>query len=292
MASMTDLNKKVLVTGATGNVGRRLVAMLAEAGVTPRALARDPRSAGLPDEVEVVRGDLTDPDSLDAALKGVDSVFLLWPFLTAEGARPVVDAIARHARHVVYLSAFSVRDDRTENGVWGEVEQLIKHAGTQWTFLRAGGFATNTLGWAGDIRGTGVVRAPYAGAARSLIHEADIAAVAALALTEDGHAGRRYVLTGPEVLTQAEQVRIIGEVIGRSLRFDEQPPEEAREQMIAAWGNPTFVDQALGYWASIVDEPEPVSSTVAELTGRPARTFREWARDHAPDFHGPQAVTR
>ncbi|MFG1707824.1 NmrA family NAD(P)-binding protein [Nonomuraea sp. M3C6] len=285
-------HKKILVTGATGNVGRQLVSMLIEAGATPRALTREPRSAGLPDGVQVVGGDLTDPGSLDAALDGVESVFLLWPFFTAEGAGPVVDAIGKHARRVVYLSAFSVSDDRepAENGVWGEVEHLIEGSGVQWTFLRAGGFATNTLGWADQIRGAGVVRAPYAGAARSLIHEADIAAVAARALTEDGHAGRRYVLTGPEVLTQTEQVRAIGEAIGRPLRFDEQPHEEAREQMIAAWGEPAFVDQALGHWARIVEEPEPVTSTVQEVTGRPARTFREWARDHAADFRTPRDV--
>ncbi|MGW0802550.1 NmrA family NAD(P)-binding protein [Nonomuraea sp. NPDC002799] len=282
--------KKILVTGATGNVGRHLVSLLIERGLSPRALARDPRRAGLPDGVEVVAGDLTDPGSLDAALEGVDSVFLLWPFFAADGAQAVVDTIGKHVRHVVYLSAFSVQDDRepADNGVWGEVEHLVRSTGVSWTFLRAGGFATNTLSWAEEIRGTGVVRAPYADAARSLIHEADIAAVAARALTENGHAGRRYVLTGPAAVTQAEQVRIIGEAIGRSLRFDEQPPEEAREQMIAAWGNPAFVDQALGHWAGITDEPEPVTSTVHELLGRPARTFGEWARDHAADFRAPE----
>jgi uncharacterized protein YbjT (DUF2867 family) len=92
------------------------------------------------------------------------------------------------------------------------------------------------------------------------------------------------VLTGPEVVTQAEQVRIVGEAIGRRLRFDEQTPEEAREEMIAAWGDPVFVDQALGHWARITEEPEPVTSTVRELTGRPGRTFRAWASDHADDF--------
>lgn len=277
---------KILVIGATGNIGRHLVPLLDEAGVPVRALTRDPSRAGLPGGVEAVRGDLTDPESVEKALHGVSSVFLLWPSFSAAGAEPVVEAIARHARRVVYVSAFSVRDgvDAAQNGVWGQIEELVRRSGVEWTFLRAGGFATNTLNWAEQIRTRGVVRAPYAGAARSLIHEADIAAVAFRALTEDGHAGRSHVLTGPEIVTQADQVRIIGEVIGRTLRFDEQPREEAREEMIAAWGDPATVDGALDHWASIVAEPEPVTTTVEEVTGRPARTFRAWAHDHAADF--------
>ncbi|MGW7480483.1 SDR family oxidoreductase [Nonomuraea muscovyensis] len=283
---------KILVIGATGNIGRHLVPLLAEAGVAVRALTREPSRAGLPGGVEVVRGDLTEPESVEAALEGVGSVFLLWPSFSAAGAEHVVEAIARHARRVVYVSAFSVQDgrDAAQNGVWGEVEELVRRSGVEWTFLRAGGFATNTLGWAEEIRSSGVVRAPYAGAARSLIHEADIAAVAFRALTEDGHAGSSHVLTGPEVLTQADQVRVIGEVIGRPLRFDEQPREEARAEMIAAWGDPAMVDGALDHWASIVAEPEPVTTTVEEVTGRPARTFREWAHDHAADFLSPRDV--
>ncbi|MFG3436648.1 SDR family oxidoreductase [Nonomuraea sp. NPDC047897] len=277
---------KILLTGATGNIGRHLASLLHEAGFPVRAMTRDPSRAGLPDGVEVVRGDLHDPGSVEAALDGVGSVFLLWPSFSAAGAEPVVEAIARHARRVVYVSAFSVRDgaDPAQNGVWGEIEDLVRGSGVEWTFLRAGGFATNTLGWAEEIRAGGVVRAPYAGAARSLIHEADIAAVAFRALTEDGHAGRSHVLTGPQTITQADQVRVIGEVIGRPLRFDEQPREEARAQMITAWGDPAVVDGALDHWASIVAEPEPVTTTVEEVTGRPARTFREWAHDHAADF--------
>jgi uncharacterized protein YbjT (DUF2867 family) len=268
----------ILITGATGNVGHHIVAELAGRGTAVRAMSRG--DARVPAGVRVVRGDLTDPGSLTAALDGVDSVFLLWPWFSAEGAAPVVDAIARHAGRVVYLSALSAES----GGVWGEVEQLIERSGLAWTFLRAGGFATNTLEWADEIKKSGVVRAPYGGAARSLIHEADIAAVAVRALTEDGHAGRRYVLTGPEVVTQVEQVRVIGEAIGRPLRFQEQPREEARAQMLAGWGNPDYVDQALDYWAGLVTEPEPVTSTVEEVTGRPARTFRQWADDHAADF--------
>jgi len=276
----------ILVTGATGNVGRHVVSLLTEAGFALRALSRNPDTAGLPDGVEVLRGDLTDPDSLDAALEGVTSVFLLWPFFTTEGAAPVADAIAKYAHRVVYLSALSVQDGRepAENGVWGGIEDLIQRSGVAWTFLRAGGFATNTLGWAEQIQTGGVVRAPYGGAARSLIHEADIAAVAARVLTEEGHAGKSYMLTGPNVVTQVEQVRIIGDAIGRTLRFEEQAPQQAREQMIAAWGNPDFVDSALEHWARIVTEPEPVTNTVQDVTGRQARTFREWARDHAADF--------
>jgi uncharacterized protein YbjT (DUF2867 family) len=278
------MTERILVTGATGNVGRHVVSQLLATGATVRALARNP--TGAPQGVEVVRGDLTDPDTMHKALDGVESVFLLWPLMTAEAAPAVVDVVAKHARHVVYLSAMSVRDDREPraNGFWGEIEHAIVQSGLAWTFLRAGGFAVNTLEWADQIRGEGVVRWPYGGAARSLIHERDIAAVAVRALTEDRHIGAKYVLTGPEAVTQAEQVRIIGDVIGRPLRWEELPPEEARRQLIAAWGDPGFVDGALGYWATLVSEPEPVTRTVEEVTGAPAHTFREWAIDHAGDF--------
>ncbi|MCP2323846.1 uncharacterized protein YbjT (DUF2867 family)/ketosteroid isomerase-like protein [Hamadaea flava] len=281
-----------LIIGATGNVGRHVTASLAGSGLPVRALTRNPDSAGLPDGVQVVAGDLTDTESLRTALDGVDSVFLLWPFHSADGAAPAIETIAKYARRVVYLSAFSVRDDVSppENGVWGEVEDLIRRSGVEWTFLRAGGFATNTLGWAQQIRSGDVVRAPYGGAQRSLIHEADIAAAAVAVLTGDGHAGRSHVLTGPATVSQADQVRIIGETIGRPLRFDEQPPEEARAQMVANWGDEAFVDKALGHWASIVTAPEPVVDTVERLTGRPARTFADWAADHAAHFRSTRDV--
>jgi uncharacterized protein YbjT (DUF2867 family) len=275
----------VLVTGATGKVGRQVVSGLVAAGATVRAVTRDPGSAGLPPGVQVVPGDLMDPGSLNGHLGGAAAVFLIWPSFSAGGAPALVDALARRIPRVVYLSAMNVQDGRPpeENGVWGQVEHAIGESGAQWTFLRAGGFAGNTLGWAAQIR-SGVVRWPYGQAARSLIHEKDIAAVAVLALTEDGRAGAKYVLTGPAAVTQADQVRIIGEVAGHPVRWEDIPPEQARQQLLPIMGDPDVVDGALRYWASLVAQPEPVTSTVAEVTGTPARTFREWAADHAADF--------
>jgi len=279
---------KILVIGATGNVGRQVVSQLLDTGATVRALARDPDTAGLPDGVEVLRGDLTAPDTVETALDRITSVFLVWPFLTADAAPVIVDTLARHARHIVYLSSASGRSEDDEPGgavaFHAEVERLIERSGAQWTFLRAGGFAANTLGWAAQIRTDGVVRQPYGQAARSLIHEADIAAVAVRALTGDKHAGATYVLTGPQVLTQAEQVRTIGEAVGRPLRWEELDAVTARQQMIAAGWTPSFADGALTAWAGMITHPEPVTHTVEQVTGTPARTFGTWAADHAADF--------
>jgi uncharacterized protein YbjT (DUF2867 family) len=282
----------ILVTGATGNVGRQVVSQLLDTGSGVRALTRDPAAAGLPTGVEVVRGDLSVPNTLDACLDGVEAVFLVWPFFTAEAAPAVLDAVRKQARRIVYLSSASVRDDLEQqtdpiSDFHADIERMIEQSGLEWTFLRPSGFATNTLFWAPQIRAEGVVRAPFGAAARSLIHERDIAAVAVRALTGDGHGGAKYVLTGPHVVTQVEQVRIIGEAIGRSLRYEEISPKTARQQMLTEGWPPSFVDGALDVWAEMVTEPELVTSTVEEVTGAPARTFREWAIDHADDFRWP-----
>lgn len=264
----------ILVTGATGNIGRHVTAGLRARGESVRTLSRFPG-------VDTVVGDLTQPETLHSALSDVDSVFLLWPFMAADGAREVLHVIARHARRVVYVSALSVQDNPA--GVWADVERAIRDSGLEWTFLRPGGFATNTLAWANAIRAGQPVRLPYAQASRSLIHEQDIADVAVSALTQDGHAGRAYPLTGPSALTQADQVRILGEAAGRRATVAEISADEARADMLT-WGTAAFVDSALAYWKSLVDTPEPVIDTVEELTGRPARTFTQWARDHVDDF--------
>jgi uncharacterized protein YbjT (DUF2867 family) len=282
----------ILVTGATGTVGRQLVAQLSERGAPVRAVTRDPASAGLPAGVEVVRGNLADPASLEPHLAGADSVFLVWPFTSPERAASlgsrVVEVLARHVSHIVYLSAQAAAGQ--PDSFWGRLERLIEESGAAWTFLRPTGFAANTLMWADQIRDQGVVRWPYGAAARSLMHECDLAAVAVRALTEDRHAGQRYLLTGPEVLTQAEQVRVIGEVTGRAVRWEELAPQEARAQLLTAWGDPGFVDSALATWARLAAEPEPVTGTVEQITGVPARTFRQWAGDHVSDFRPPSTA--
>lgn len=276
---------KVLVTGATGSVGRQVVLQLAGKGVDVRALSRHPATAMLPDNVDVVEGDLTDPDSLDIALADVDEIFLVWPFFTAEGAAAFLDVARKQVRRIVFLSSFAVADDegRTAPMFHHDIERLIEQSGLEWTFVRPGGFASNTLMWADQIR-DGVVRWPNGKAARSLIHEADIAAVAVLALTSEDHIGQTYALTGPDLISQIDQVTTIGAAIGRPVRWEELSRDAAREQLLAAWGDPSFVDSALDHWARLETEPEPITRTVEELTGTPARTFRQWAADHADDF--------
>lgn len=277
----------ILVTGATGNVGRQVVAQLLAAGAAVRALARDPRSARLPGEVEVVAGDLSEPGTLEAALTGIESVFLVWPFLTAEGAPAVLDVAGRHARRVVYLSSSGVNEEAERqsdpiNQFHADMERLIEKSGLEWTFLRADTFASNALGWAGQIRASGVVRG-IAPAAKAVIHEHDTAAVAVRTLTEDGHAGAKHLLTGPRVLSRAEQVRAIGEAIGRPLRFEELSAQVARPQMLADGWPPALVDALLAA-AGRRPGQAPVTSTVEEITGAPARTFEEWAAEHVGDF--------
>jgi uncharacterized protein YbjT (DUF2867 family) len=267
----------VLVTGATGRVGRHVVEGLRAAGVTVRALARTPDLAGLPPDVELFQGDLYDPAAVRRAAGDVDAAFLLWPSFDASGAAEVVTELPRR---VVYLSSLSA----PSGGVWGEVEQLLRDAGKDWTFVRPGGFAVNAQAWAREFREGDVVRLPYPEAGRSLIHERDIAAVAVLTLLDDRHVGRAYELTGPEVLTQAEQVETIARAVGKNMRIEGLSGAEARQAMLDQGAPPAIADSAVTYWSTLVDNPEPVTTTVAQLTGRPALSFDAWAEEHADEF--------
>jgi uncharacterized protein YbjT (DUF2867 family) len=287
----------VLVTGATGRVGRAVVAQLLGAGVPVRALTRRPAAAGLPAAVEVVEGDFTVPESLDAALRGVGAVFLLWT--APPGTAPaVVERLASHTRRVVFLSS----PHKTPHPFFqqpnpmarfhADIERLIAAAGLASTIIRPGMFASNALHWwAAQIRDGDVVRWPYGAAETAPIDERDIASVAARALYEDGHAGGDYVLTGSESLSQAEQVSVIGAALGRPIRFEELSPEEFRRETAGRWPGPV-VDMLLAAWGATIGRPAFVTSTVADVVGSPARTFRQWVDDHADAFRGRGDLVR
>lgn len=272
--------KPILVAGATGNVGSRVADHLRARDVPVRALSRNPPPDG-------VRGDLTKPETIAPALDGVDTVFLMLSG-SAEALVPTVSLLGEHVKRIVFLSSGAVDDSLAEQdnpiGEWHRtVEEAIEATGVDWTFLRPHGFATNTLAWAPAIRAEGVVRGAYGEASMPLIHEKDMAAVAVEALTTDGHAGAKYALTGTRPLTQIEQVRIIGEATGRPARWEEIPPETAREAMLAKM--PDFVvDTMLSGFRRLVTKPGEVTSTVQDVTGRPGLDFEVWAADHTADF--------
>ena len=274
----------IVVTGGTGRVGQQVVAQLRERNLKVRVVSRRP---GQPQAgVETAAADLADPASLEPALRGADALFLLWPFtsaeLTATLAPQVAKLAARHVTRIVYLSAQPAAE--RPGSFWALTERAIEDSGAAWTFLRPAGFASNTLMWADQIRAGDVVRWPFGAAARTLIDERDIAAVAVRALTGDGHAGARYLLSGPAVLTQAEQLAAIGRALGRDLIWEELPRAQAQQALTAAWGDPGFAASALDTWERFVTHPEVVTSTVRDLTGVPARTFADWAAANAGAF--------
>jgi uncharacterized protein YbjT (DUF2867 family) len=277
----------VLVTGATGRVGRAVVGQLVDAGVPVRALTRRPATAALPDNVEVVAGDFTEPESLDAALRGAGAVFLVWTAPPAT-APDVIGRLAASPRRVVFLSSPHqtphpfFQQPNPMAAVHVGIERLIADAGLESVIIRPGMFASNSVNWwAPAIRAGDVVRWPYGAAETAPVDDRDVAAVAARTLYQDGQAGD-YVLTGPESLSQAAQVRIIGEVLGRQVGFEELSPDEFRSETAGSWPRPV-VDMLLDAWAATMGRPAFVSSAVSDILGS-ARTFRQWATDHAAAF--------
>jgi uncharacterized protein YbjT (DUF2867 family) len=281
--------QRILVTGATGTVGRQVVAQLSAAGHRVRALTRNPDAADLPPEIDAVPGDLTIPESLDQPLNDIDSVFLVWT-APQQAAADAIEQIGNHVQRVVFLTSphqtphpFFQQPNPLAT-MHAEIERLIKASGVPWTFLRPGMFAANCVHWwAAQIRAGDVVRWPYAAAPTAPIDERDIASVAVCALLDSRHIRGEYVLTGPESLTQAEQVVTIGEVIGRTLHFEEISPDLARKEL--PFPEPV-ISMLLNAWGAAVGQPAYVTSKVAEITGRPARRFRDWVSDNAQKFNG------
>ena len=289
---MSSMNR-TLVIGATGNIGREVVLRLAANDHPVRALSRKPDEVCMPPHVEVVQGDLTSPESLDGCLAGIDAVFLVWTAPLAAFA-PALDRIAKHVRRIVFLSAplktphpFFQQPNPSRMQT-EQIERMIETSGLDWTFLRPGMLASNSRHWwARQILAGDVIRWPYLSVPTAPIDERDIAAVAVRVLCDERHSGAEYVLTGPQSLSQFEQISTIGRAIGRTLFIQEIPPDEAQSELSATM--PAFiVKMLLDAWSAGVGLPAFVTSTVAEITGTPARTFFDWANDHAADFRRPR----
>ena len=255
-----------------------------------RVMTRDPAAAGLSPAIDVVRGDLTIPGTLDRCLQDIDTVFLVWVAPPA-AAPDAVGRIARHARRIVFLTAPLktphpfFQQPNPARDMAARVEQLIETSGLAWTFVRAGMFAGNaTHFWGPQIRAGAVVRWPYLDAPTAPTDERDVAAVAVRALCEEGHAGAEYVVTGPESLTQAEQVQTIGRAIGRPLQVEEISVETATTELLPVLGSPAVISMLCNAWAAARGQPAFVTSTYSVVTGAAPRTFVDWARDHAAEF--------
>ncbi|MDQ2814451.1 MAG: NAD(P)H-binding protein [Actinomycetota bacterium] len=276
----------ILVTGATGNVGRHVVAGLLGRGEPVRALTRDPAAAGLPAEVEVFAGDLSADEVPAGLLNEVSQVFL---FPAPGGVKIFTEqASAAGVGHFVVLSSLAAAGEHErDHGSWSavhhlEVEQAVAATGTTATILRPGSFATNLLFWTYPIKATGSVEGPYPTSAQAPVHEADVADVAVAALCDPSLRGATYPITGPEALTRVEQLAAIGRAIGRELAFREITPAAFAESMAQFMPGPA-IRMLLDYWADTVTAPDQVRS-VAAVTGATPRSLDQWAADHAADF--------
>jgi uncharacterized protein YbjT (DUF2867 family) len=277
----------VLVTGATGSVGRHVVEGLLAAGARVRALTRRPDESGLPAEVDVVRGDLAEPETVAAALSGVDRVYLFPMADALEGALAVIAAAG--VRRVVLLSSLSVTLDELDwSGRFHQAcERAVLGSGLPYTFLRPGPFMANDLAWASQVR-TGVVRGAYADSASAPIDERDIAAVAVAALLRDEYTGVAFPLTGPELLSEAERVRLIGEALGEPVVFEELSPEEGRAELAKTMPQ-VAVDIIFGHLAG-EHGPAVVTAAPEDVIGRPASRYLDWAKRVYPGVPGKVEV--
>ncbi|GAA1578592.1 NAD(P)H-binding protein [Actinomadura kijaniata] len=274
----------ILVTGATGNVGAEVVRALTEAGVPVRALTRDPSRVEARPGVEYVAGDLGRPETVAPALGGVKGLFLL------PGYPGMADLLAAARREgverVVLLSGTSAASGDMDNAVtryMAESERTVRESGLSWTFLRPSAFMSNTFQWIPQLREGDTVSVPFANVPIATIDPADIGNVAARALLDDGHEGLIHWPTGPETLLPADRLRILGEVLGRDLVLDAQPDDVAREEMLRT--TPVeYVDAFFDFYVKGTLDESVVRPTVEQVTGRPPRTFGQWARANADRF--------
>ncbi|AJF69252.1 NAD(P)H-binding protein [Streptomyces vietnamensis] len=276
----------IVVTGATGNVGRPLVELLAAAGEEVTAVSRRP-AEGLPAGVTHRQGDLADVDGLKGLFEGAEAVYLLVAGLGDE-LRPreiVAAAVACGVRRIVFQSSQLVgtRTGSVSHEILRAFETAVRESGVEWTVLRPGGFASNAFLWAEPVRSARTVTAPFADVALPVVDPADIAEVAAAALRDPAHAGRTYVLTGPVAVSPREQVRALAGALGAPVEFVAQSASEARAQLVRF-----LPEEAVDGMLSVMGEPRAnerrVSPDVERVLGRAPRPFSAWAERNALAF--------
>jgi uncharacterized protein YbjT (DUF2867 family) len=276
----------ILVTGATGTVGREVVRLLLERDRGAAAVTRNPDAAQLPAGARTVAGDPSRPDSL-AELPELDAI-LISPRAVGRGAAELLKTASAHgARRVVVLSAATVQHPAGHRRFAEEfraVEDAAEASGLAWTHLRCADFAANSLAWAPQIRAAEAVRAAFGEATTAPVHQLDLAEVAVRALTASEHEGHAYVLTGPQLLSQRDRLQIIGRATGRDLAFHEVPPEGVRRAMLAQGLPEDVPERLLGSLADYAQAPGPQTDTVEQLLGRGALGFDRWARENAAAF--------
>ncbi|WP_432164511.1 SDR family oxidoreductase [Streptomyces sp. bgisy031] len=282
----------ILITGATGTIGSEVTRLLAARGVPHRALTREPGRAAFGPATEVVRGDLDDPGTLDAAVAGATAVFMVT--LPGSGSGPGVQdkalldaAVAAGVRRVVKLSAIGTGEPGAGRfGMWhAPGEEALRASGMEWTVLRPTTFASNFLWSAPEIRAGRPVPNQFGDGAQGVIDPRDIAETAVETLLADGHDGRVYTLTGPELLTVPDQAAAVAAAAGRSVETVELPPESAREYVLAAGIAEESVDSVLEGFAYVrAGHNAIVTDDVERVLGRPPRTFAMWAEEHKEAF--------
>jgi uncharacterized protein YbjT (DUF2867 family) len=287
----------ILVTGATGKTGREVVKGLCAQGVRVRALVRDPERARslAPEGVELACGDMSRPETLGDALLGVERVFLLSPPSPrqVEMQGNVIEAARRAAaRHVVKMSASGVTLDAPHSvaALHAQTERQLERSGLAWTHLRPTGLMQNLLQSAPAIAATRTLYAPMGDCRVSYVDVRDVADVAVKALTDGGHEGMAYEITGPEALSHHQVAEKISRAIGDHVTYIDVPPERAREHMLARGMPEWLADSMLALYAAYrLGAAAKVTDVVPRITGRPARSFDDLATEQAPAFLGQAA---
>ncbi len=279
----------IAVSGATGNIGSEVVRLLLETTEKVRVLVRDPAKVGaLAAKVEVVKADLMQPQTLPAAFKGADKAFILIASTKdiPAVAGPIFQAAEKAGvKHVVFISSGTIEyTTPVALGNWHlKGERLLKATSMKWTMLRPGNFASNSLRWAGMVKGGTIFQSSIQHPS-AVVDPRDIAAVAAKALSSPGHEGKTYVVTGPVAITAAQQVETLSKVLGKPLRLQEVPEAGALAGMTKSGMPEALAVAILELTRPGAGIKQQISTHVAEVTGRPARTYEAWARDHARLF--------